>query len=127
MSLFLQSSAQQIIGVQPVAVQKSCHSGLLHMAASRPLSCRSGSKRPWRVLLCRTLILALAVWAACYLTQMVILAALTALMPQVARMADFGSNDNSLLARTHLGAVLHSGMSWTRVLRHAAFIARDMT
>ena len=24
-------------------------------------------------------------------------------------MADFGTNDNSLLARTHLGAVLHPG------------------
>ena len=24
-------------------------------------------------------------------------------------MADFGNNDNSLLARTHLGAVLHPG------------------
>ena len=28
---------------------------------------------------------------------------------QVARMSDFGANDRTLLARTHLGAVLHPG------------------
>ena len=34
---------------------------------------------------------------------------LTSLCMQVARMSDFGSNDRTLLARTHLGAVLHAG------------------